>query len=137
MDIINNPVIIGLFAGTLTYAYLVWDEKQKAKNKKYKKEEINLLIPLVVMVIVWFVAYSYFEYRSKEGNSQFVVSELTSKNIPIKPFLPLPIPPEHSYKFVKDVVTSSGGSDTKSFSLLTKGITVPNKLPEVLLEMYN
>lgn len=136
MDIIKNPVIIGLFAGTLTYAYLVWNETQKMKNKKkYKKKKINLLIPVIVTAIVWFIAYSYFEYQNPDNTTvdinQTIISDLTK---PIKQFTPLTIAPTQGYKFVKDVVSDS--IDPKSFTLITNGITIPTKLPEVLLEMY-
>ena len=40
MDIIKNPVIIGLTFGVLTYVYMVWVENEKMKkNKKNKKNK--------------------------------------------------------------------------------------------------
>jgi hypothetical protein len=43
MDIIKNPVIIGLFAGTLTYVYLQYNanEKNEKNEKKLKKKKIK------------------------------------------------------------------------------------------------
>jgi uncharacterized membrane protein YidH (DUF202 family) len=57
MDILNNPIIIGLSVGALTYAYLSWvqnekNERYKKKNKQHRIEEVNLLIPLVVLIFV-------------------------------------------------------------------------------------
>jgi hypothetical protein len=134
MDIIKNPVIIGLLAGVLTYAYLTWslEEKNKKKQKKgQKKEEINLIIPLVVSVIIWFIAYAYFEY-SPERNT--VANNFLERGQPIRMAMPLPLAPQAGYKFVGDAVSDS--SDPKSFSLLANGgVTIPTKLPDVLLEL--
>ena len=134
MDIIKNPVVLGLTAIVLTYMYLTWtiNNKKKNKNKKSKEqEEVNLLIPLVVGIIVWFIAYSYFEYHPEDGIENIVYDTGISN----KPSLPLPIPPSPKYNFIQDVVTES--SDPKSFSLLTKGdVNVPRNFPDVLLDIY-
>ena len=68
MDIIKNPVIIGLFFATVTYVYLYRSVNDKKKSKKHhKKEEINLLIPLIVGLIVWFMSFAYFQNDNTEG----------------------------------------------------------------------
>jgi hypothetical protein len=133
MEIVKNPIIIGLLAGTVTYAYLTWDinEKNKKKSKKgHSKKEVNLLIPLVVAVIGWFIAYAYFQYNGENENSDIIIPNITGTRKP----LPLPINRTPSYRFTKDVISES--SDPKSFSLLTGGVTVPSKLPDVLIDMY-
>ena len=137
MDIIKNPVIIGLLAGTITYIYLKWslDEKNKKRQKKgQKQEDINLMIPLVVSIIGWFIAYAYFEYTPEKNFSNQSVNFLDKTRDARMP-LPIPIAPRAGYKFVGDVVSES--SDPKSFSLLAGGggVTIPTKLPDVLLEL--
>jgi hypothetical protein len=140
MDIIKNPVIIGLVVGILTYVYMMWTEKEKIKkmknkNKKYKKSKINLVIPIVITILVWFISYSYFEYKRPHEltdiQSLNILPDITRN---LNQMTPLPLMPTQNYKFVGDVLSAS--SDAKSFSLITNGITVPTKLPEVLLEMY-
>lgn len=135
MDIVKNPVIIGLLAGTITYAYLTWSltEKNKKRQKKgKKKEEVNLLIPLVVAVIGWFIMYAYFEQSSEKQSSMLPMNYFDKAHTRIQ--MPLPIAPKAGYKFVGDVVSES--SDPKSFSLLAGGgISIPTKLPDVLLEL--
>jgi len=137
MDIVKNPVIIGLLAGTITYVYLTWslDEKNKKRQKKgQKKEEVNLIIPLVVSIIGWFIAYAYFEYTPEKTFSNQSVNFL-DKTHGARMAMPLPVAPQAGYKFVGDVVSES--SDPKSFSLLAGGggVTIPTKLPDVLLEL--
>jgi len=138
MEIVKNPIIIGIFAGACTYAYLQWDINEKNKKRKHKKgskkdkEEVNLLIPLVVSIIAWFIAYAYFEYKPESNeNTDIVIPDLYTRP---RPPLPLPITNGPGYKFVKDVVSES--SEPRSFSLLTGGVTVPTKFPDVLLDMY-
>ncbi len=137
MDILKNPIILALFAGAVTYAYLqlTLNEQNKKRLKRGKKKiEINLMIPLVVTVIAWFISYAYFDYNPSTES----VIEQDIKNYDMidktnKRPVPLPVAPEKGYKFIGDL---SSDSSTKSFSLLTNGITIPTKMPDVLLEMY-
>lgn len=130
MDILKNPIIIGLICGIITYGYLYYTAKNDKKKNKLKK--INLLIPLAVTCIGWFIAHAYF------GNKkQSILPPLqTTVGGSINPGLPLPYTVgSNNLPFVNDVI-SSNTSDPKSFSLLTNGITVPTKLPDVLLDMH-
>ena len=51
LEILKNPIFLGVLAGAITYLYLLWDNKKK-KNLKSKKN-VNIIIPLVVAVIVY------------------------------------------------------------------------------------
>lgn len=126
MDIISNPVIIGLISGLLSYAYLKYktDEtnennlKKSKKGKKAKpfvKQEINLLIPLTIAIIAWFIAYMYIDYNSQR---------ITVEN---------PIDPKNQYQFEKEGLSLT--SDAHSFELINNGVTIPKNLPDVLLDM--
>lgn len=129
MEIIKNPIIIGFTAGILTYTYLSWDLNEKKKLKKgYKIKEVNLLIPLVVAIIGWFIAYAYLQYNDE------IIDNTVISNIGNRKGLPLPLNKIPSYRFTKDIISES--SEPKSFSLLTGGVSVPSKLPDVLLDMY-
>jgi hypothetical protein len=130
MDIIKNPVIIGLVAAVVTYMYMGWSiEEKNKKNKKHKKpqEEVNLMIPLVVGVILWFLAYGYFEFNG------VAVTNVPVMNQQIKH--PVPLAPDVGFRFTKDVIPTSS-SDPKEFSLLTGGVTVPTVLPDVMIDMF-
>ena len=62
IDLLRNPIIIGLIAGVITYLYMYWDIEQKhKKNVKAKKPKVNVLLPSVVAIIVWFIAASYLD----------------------------------------------------------------------------
>lgn len=146
MDIITNPVIIGLLVGAATFGYLSWDccnkneqNKKKIKKGKMNPEEVNLLIPLIVTIIAWFIAYAYFEYNPAK---QFIVPhQIQSGIVPIgeqmdrvgRTALPLPIPPRQEHLFVRDVISES--SDP-SFSIIQSGTIIPRELPDVLLELH-
>jgi len=137
MDVIKNPVIIGVFATVLTYLYLQWqiDEKNKKYKKKHNKpnkheEEVNLIIPAVVGVIVWFIVHGYFEYSKPTGRTHNINNNTFMQQAP------LPIaPPTANFRFSKEAIESVS-SGTKSFSLLTGGVAVPTKLPDVLIDMF-
>jgi hypothetical protein len=141
MDILKNPVIIGVVSGIMTYVYMNWQvserNKLKRKNKKNKKEnekeeEVNLLIPLIVCVIVWFLVYGYLEYSEK--SSVEIKNQINSNINTVKQ--PLQIANDGNFRFANDLNVTTSSSDPKSFSLLTGGITVPTKLPDVLIDMY-
>lgn len=135
MDIIKNPVVIGLFAGVLTYIYMSWGQEEITKKGKkiIKKNQVNLLIPLIVAVIFWFIAYAYFEYQPESVN---MIPTQPSTNIIVDQHagMPLPLPPTQNYRFAQDMATTS--SDPHSFTLLTKGgISIPKTMPDVLIDM--
>jgi len=142
--IIKNPIIIGLVAGVITYAYLTWQVEKENKKKKHRKEkeEVNLLIPLVVSIIVWFIAYAYFEYtpnQSKINNIQIPGNINGMHNIEMNHFLgnsakiPIPIAPSKGYNFTGDVLPEP--TDPR-FNLLTTGVNVPKDIPDVWLDMF-
>jgi hypothetical protein len=126
MDIIKNPVVIGVLAGLITYVYMIWTTNQNKKKKKQHKKlgnGANLPIVLAVASIAWFIAYSYFENELKQSGG---LIPLPSSSFPKKP----------SYSLSQNL--SSSSENTRSFSLLKNGINVPNTLPELsntLLEM--
>ncbi|MBA42449.1 MAG: hypothetical protein CMF62_00380 [Magnetococcales bacterium] len=65
MDILKNPIVIGILALVITYAYLWWENEQKyKKNPEIKKKSVNLMIPGVVGAVSWFIASSYFDKNS-------------------------------------------------------------------------
>lgn len=119
VEIIKNPVILGLFAGVLTYGYLWWsnsDDKKKIKGKKQKKE-ISLIIPAIIMCIVWFLSYGYFEYGNDQSHEKSISGD---------------------FKPIKGGVSSqsSGNDDIRSFSLINKGLNIPSKLPDVFIGTF-
>jgi len=63
-EILKNPIVIGLLAAVLTYLYIWWEEKKRLeKNPKAKPVPTNIITPLVVGVIGWFVASNYFSVK--------------------------------------------------------------------------
>jgi heme/copper-type cytochrome/quinol oxidase subunit 2 len=138
--IIKNPIIIGLVAGVITYAYLSWQAEKENKKKKHRKdkEEVNLLIPLVVSVIVWFIAYAYFEYTPEQPhvNNQTlppIINNDMTQFLGNAGKIPIPVPPSQGYKFTGDVLPEQ---NDPRFSLLTTGVNVPKNIPDVWLEMF-
>ena len=148
LDIIKNPIVIALFAGTLTYIYMAWSiENKNKKQKDALPKSVNLVVPLVVTVIVWILAYGYFNI---DGNSLFdepVVADLNN-GVPITNAVPIAnaMP---TYK-----LTQAGGNagnvgninhaisaseSPVSYQLINKGLTIPNnlKLPDVFIETLN
>jgi len=70
LDILKNPIILGLLALSLTYAYMWWEEDKRAKkNPNLKKKSVSLLTPAAVGVIVWFISSSYFDSKNDIGNN--------------------------------------------------------------------
>jgi|SRR3989338_9389134 len=117
-DIIQNPIIIGLFAGVVVYIYMK-NEKKDQKNKN-----INLLIPLVVFIAFVFISHVYFECYDSNEISPVVVNK--------------PIMPPMNEIYQSSLIESkniSETSDPASFSLVTNGIQIPNQLPNILFEM--
>ena len=131
-DIVKNPIIIGLFAGVLTYVYMEWKnakDYKKSKNKNKKKKEVNLLIPLGVFIVFWFIAYAYLSSDAGDTNVATVDAKEQIKRDLVRDLNAEQMP---KYKFKKD------GSDTSeplSFNLVSGGIQIPTTLPDILFEV--
>jgi len=72
VEILKNPVIFGLLAGAIVYNYMAWNrkkeiEKRLKKGKKIKDEQKynDIIIPSIVAIIVWFIAFAYFNYKEE------------------------------------------------------------------------
>ena len=111
-EIITNPVIIGLVAGSIVYAYLSWtrkkyNEKRLKKGKKIRDDDKydDIIIPIIVAVLAWFIAYGYINYKKSPQQMQ--------------PSLP------PNYNLVVDQPSEMH----KSFTLVTNGIKLPLQEP--------
>jgi hypothetical protein len=131
MDIVRNPVFIAVICGGLSYLYLRWKTNKLNKKRKNKKmKEVNLAIPLIVMIITWFLVYGYNQYNNNNINNNN--SSSSSRSNPV-----LPLPVNTNFKFKSG---SSSSSEPKSFNVLEGGaINIPsntNKLPNVMLDLF-
>jgi heme/copper-type cytochrome/quinol oxidase subunit 2 len=111
-EIIKNPVIIGIVAGVIVYTYMSWNrkkenEKRIKKGKKIKLENKydDIIVPSIVAILVWFITYGYFNYKTEKINQQ-------------------QLNPTNQFILVKDSPSDNVG---KSFTLVTRnqGITLP------------
>lgn len=127
MDILKNPILIGVFVGVCSYMYLKHQVDQENKNldSKMPKKEVNLFIPLVVTVLAWFIAHNYF-------NASFV-------SAPSGPQVETVVVNEPAAVVVEREMISSGvgsGESVKSYHLISRGMSIPNEipLPDVFIE---
>jgi hypothetical protein len=60
-ELFTNPIVLGILATVITYAYLYWDnlEKQK-KHPKLAVEPISMMTPLIVGLLVFVIAHNLF-----------------------------------------------------------------------------
>jgi hypothetical protein len=135
-DLIMNPVIIGLIAGIIAYNYMSWRrrkmiEKRLRRGKKVKPQEKqnDIIIPSLVAVIVWFIAYGYINY-SKNNVSLNNLDEGADCNANIP-----------QYKLVKESNSENQvKSADRSFTMIQtqNDIMLPtsNKVPGVFVDLY-
>jgi uncharacterized protein (UPF0333 family) len=134
VELLKNPVLIGFFAGLLTYFYLVWEKKKEIekakKSKKNKKVEkkVDLLIPGLVVLVVGFISYLYINKHSDgiySTHSTHSTHILDAKTNAIDQNLP------KTYHLVSDSNSAEEfGNPQLSYTLITnnKGITLPDGL---------
>lgn len=129
IDIVKNPVIIGLIAGVFTYIYMKWKYNKKDKknkknknNKNNKKKDVNLLIPLAIFILFWFISYAYFS--SSDAEKSYDIDKIqNAKDIKIE--------------VAKTKLDSHSSNDEPlSFKLVSNGVYIPSQLPEIMFEMY-
>ena len=60
--IFANAIVLGVLAFALSYGYMYWEEKNKAKKRKSKKlKRVSILIPGIVGAVVWLTSSFYFD----------------------------------------------------------------------------
>ena len=96
----------------ILYAYLSWtrkkyNEKRLKKGKKIRNDDKydDIIIPIIVAVLAWFIAYGYINYKKSPQQMQ--------------PSLP------PNYRLVVDQPSEIH----KSFTLVTNGIKLPIQEP--------
>lgn len=124
LDIIKNPIVLGVLAGAITYLYLMWSMSDKKKDDKSKKE-VSLFYPIIVTIVVAVIAYTYFNYSPQP------VTTSMPEQISLKKKLDLS-QPAGNYRFVKDITSES----PTSFHLISRGVNIPNNInvPDVFIE---
>jgi hypothetical protein len=138
MDIIKNPIVIGLLAGLITYMYMRWkndnDKDNKDNKDKKKKKDINLLIPFSVFIVFWFISYAYFSNEDESEKSTEIVqvvvektSEANKNNLSKNNDINIKIKPTKN--------DMSETSEPTSFNMVSNGVYIPKNLPNIFFEM--
>ena len=130
MNILKNPVVIGLLAGTITYLYLMWTNKEQYKKDPESKKTVGIFTPIIVAIITWFLAYNYF---GSSNNDNLGIEPIINSGIGLSNGIVPENPINMSVNDNIDMIYSSS-DPTKSFHYLGKGISVPNNLPDVFIE---
>jgi hypothetical protein len=60
--LVKSPIALGLISGVLTYSYYYYKNEKKSDDDPTKKNKIDLIIPCIVAVVIWFVSSTYFDY---------------------------------------------------------------------------
>ena len=126
VEILKNPVIIGLLAGAIVYNYMAWNrkkeiEKRLKKGKKIKEEQKynDIIIPSIVAIIVWFISFAYFNYKEEKAGQP--VQQLQ----PLQPIIPnqtrLSVPPIQSLQPLQP--PNSPSDIAHSFTMVNKNTT--------------
>lgn len=139
LDILKNPIVLGVLAGVVTYLYMMWCNNKKYEKNPNEKKEISLVTPAVVAVIVAVVAYGYF--HSSGETTAPVPQHTTSPGqgagiVQVTPGVAkgLGAGTEQRFNFVQDVSPESPAL----FHLISRGVNIPNNLnvPDVFIETY-
>ena len=86
-DKLKNPITISIICGILVFIYLWYslpddidDKKDKTNKPSYirKLKNINLLIPIISAIIVWFVASCYLSTNVNNSNQELSKNENTN-----------------------------------------------------------
>ena len=109
IEIIKNPIIIGITVGVLVYIYIQWEQQ----NKKNKKD--NLMLPLGIGILAWFLPHNYFQDYNFEMEDEVHIPTIRI----ISPQL-------------------GGSKNTQQLQILKKGVSLPDNLeiPDMLLDNF-
>ena len=142
VEILKNPVIIGLLAGAIVYNYMAWNrkkeiEKRLKKGKKIKEEQKynDIIIPSIVAIIVWFITFAYFNYKEEKSGHN---GQTLQPSHPLQPLQPvqqsqllqskISIPPIQSTQ-----LQNSPSDIAHSFTMVNKTATGVVMPPDVIV----
>lgn len=119
LDIVKNPIFIGLFGTIATYIYFYWTNSSNDTNNKKKKNSnttYHILVSLCVGLILGFGSYIYFDtfVPGQENDISSSVNESSPSNI------------------VQAVAPKINSSNIPS-----KSLVIPQNLPDVFIETYD
>lgn len=73
-DKLKDPIVISIISGVIVFLYLWYnlsddndDKKNKKKSHFAKIKDVNLLIPIVSSIIIWFIASCYYGNIEKKS----------------------------------------------------------------------
>jgi len=113
--------------------------QDKKRNKNTK--DINLLIPLAIFIVFWFIAYAYFTNESECVDTQHFHDAFQSRTAGRTSNSM--VGDTHKYAFTTSNKRTSHApsnlmsetSDPTSFKMVAPGIQIPKNLPPVLLDL--
>jgi len=118
MDIIKNPIVIGIIVGALVYICLKWyyykqnnDDKKDGQTKT--NTEVSIIPPIVAGVVAYFLSYYFLNKCDKSGVT--LIDVPSNKNV---------------------TKTNSISESPQTFYLVNKGVNIPNKLPDILIDTF-
>ena len=120
LDIIKNPIFLGVVAGVLTYLYLLWSNDKK-KNPKAKN--ISLMTPIIVAIVVAVVGYAYFCNSCEIPQNALPANQLPSE-LPMSQILPSKFP---AVQAVTPVVTTPIIASQQMQPTIAKSVALPGQ----------
>jgi len=108
LELIKNPIVIGIIIATISYIYLGW---KQSKKEKRKNKDINILIPVSIGCISSLVFYFIFN-----NTSQQIVQQTPSDFI--------------APGIVPNKLNIS--DENQSYHLIGRNITVPHNIPDLI-----
>ena len=137
VEILKNPVIIGLLAGAIVYNYMAWNrkkeiEKRLKKGKKIKEEQKynDIIIPTIVAIIVWFISFAYFNYKEEKNSQIGQLINQSHNNQQLQPKINLP--PVQSLQPLQPI-NASPSDIAHSFTMVNKTVTGVTMPPDVIV----
>ena len=117
LGILKNPIVIGILALALTYLYMWWEEKKRReKNPKAKKRSINIITPVVVGGIAWFVASNFLNKETPTDNGVEQMVQQDAKDV-----LPSIVGGKKPVLVQKDgIIDSAGSLGSASYHIISK-----------------
>jgi hypothetical protein len=131
INIIKNPVLIGLTIGIIIYLYMNWNEKRE-ENKEKKRNDNKLFIPLSIGVLFWFIAHNYFN----DNEISEVINDI--KKPEINTVQDLNMYGGNQNIFNQPNLNTRINQIDPSYHVLKRGISIPNNLtmPDMLIDNF-
>lgn len=119
IEVFKNPVVLGVLSGILVYVAMAWRIRS---NKNKKKKQVKIHLPIIIAILIGVIAHYYIKEDKIEQNNMF--------NMPMQGGMQNNLIQHYPQQYHMPQTSNLLNNNRFNGEFVTKGISIPSKIPE-------